>query len=462
MKHFINKITSRRRGAYLPLILMFATAFITLSVVTVQLSSWQRRANRIGQDKITSLGVSEAGVSYYLWHLAHNNKDYSDGNPQPVGNGPYGPYAHEYKDLNGNVIGQYSLSITPPTNGSTVVTVESTGTLVGSTKTRTVRALLGIPSFSQYAVVTNSEVWFGANESTNGPIHSNVGIHYDGTNNGTVSSAKATYTPSASFGGDGAVHNGVWGNGGPKSQWLYPVPAINFQNITADLKTIEDASIAGGKHLNKSTGVGYYIKLKSDGTYDLATVNTAQFSGVTTSAFVNNPSPANGIIFAADNIWIEGTLKGRLTVAAATLPAITATNRNVTIVSNINYTVKDGSDALGLIAQKDVIVGPQSADNLEIDAAMLAQTGRIYRPFCWNDSCNGSNRLNIRNNITIYGSIGCSKYWNWTWVNGSGTVLSGYRTTNQTYDDKLQFAPPPLFPTTGSFAMLSWRELISP
>ncbi len=478
MKHLLPTIQSihttkagHKKALYLPFLLIITAAFLVLTLGLVQLSTLQRKSARINQTHVSALGVAEAGISYYLWHLAHNNTDYADGHTPPASS-PYGPYVHNYTDTNGTVIGTYSITITPPPNGSTIATVTATGTLNGSTKPRTVKALLGIPSFSQYSIVTASEVWFGATESTNGPVHSNVGVHFDGTNNGVVSAANATYVPTVPFGGNGnTVHNGVWGTGGPQSQWIFPVPTVDFNKVAADLSGIKTQAIANGKYLAKSPNLGYFIQFQNDGTYKLATVTGYTFAALTTTALVSQPIPANGIIFAEDNVWVEGTVKGRYTVAAATLPASGATNRDITVTNNLLYTVKDGSDALGLVAQRDVKVGPNSPNIFEIDAAMLSQTARVYRPCRWNDASpcfqgNGSPKsdtYNLRDTITVYGSIGCFSYWNWSWIAGiSGTIKSGYVNTIQTYDDHMLFSPPPSFPTTGKYALLSWREILSP
>lgn len=472
MTYFYTLHKHRRRSLYLPLLLILTTAFLTLSVALAEMAILNRKVARINQAKISALGVAEAGISYYLWHLAHNNTDYTDGSGAPVGPGPYGPYVHEYKDASGNTIGSYSLSITPPPSGSSQVVVESTGQLASTGKQRTVKAILGIPSFSQYSIVTSSELWFGENESTSGPVHSNVGIHFDGVNNGPVSAANETYVPTTPFGGNGhTVHDGVWGLGGPQSQWIFPVPAVDFQSITADFQGLKTKAQDNGKYLAKSPNLGYFIKFQSDGTYQLATVTNYTFSTFTTTPLVSYSAPANGIIFAEDNVWVEGTIKGRYTVAAATLPAAASTYRDITINTNLLYTTKDGSDALGLIAQRDIKVGPNSPDNFEIDAAMLAQNGRVYRPCRWDDrtpcfQAGGSPRsdtYNIRDKITVYGSIGCFSYWNWSWIAGvSGTIKSGYINTEQIYDPHLLYGPPPSFPLTGKYALLSWRELTAP
>src|SRR6202012_6011336 len=118
---------------------------------------------------------------------------------------------HTYTDANGTNEGTYTLWIDPAGNGSTVVTVRSTGQAAGSNITRTVQAEIGTPSFASYAVASDSALWFGNTETADGPIDSNQGVRMDGPSDSTVSSANATYVPSTQLGGDGRTSEpGVW------------------------------------------------------------------------------------------------------------------------------------------------------------------------------------------------------------------------------------------------------------
>src|SRR6185369_480242 len=95
-------------------------------------------------------------------------------------------------------IGEFCLEITPPTAGSTIVTVKSTGYVYGDNKMmRIITARFGIPSLAKYSFLTNAEVWIGSSETVNGLMHSNNGIHFDGTGNAPITSAKSTYTCSS-------------------------------------------------------------------------------------------------------------------------------------------------------------------------------------------------------------------------------------------------------------------------
>ena len=107
--------------------------------------------------------------------------------------------------------------------------------------------------------------------------------------------------------------------------------------------------------------------------------------------------------------------------------------------------------ALGLISQGDLLVNSAAESDLNIDAYLLSQKGKVFMPYYPNNQA-------IKDKITVYGGIASYSWWTWSWVNNSNQVISGYQNTVQTYDNYLALNPPPYFPTTGSFAILSWKE----
>ena len=143
MTKILPKISRLRSGLILPFILIPLSFIIIASVAWISLNI--SNINQVANQNISAsaLSVAEAGVNYYLWHLAHDSTDYQDGTGGP------GPYIHDYKDSSGNVIGQYTLTITPPPLGSSTTTVEAVGQLTGSPQTRKIVAQLGIPSFAR-------------------------------------------------------------------------------------------------------------------------------------------------------------------------------------------------------------------------------------------------------------------------------------------------------------------------
>jgi len=439
----------------LALMLMLSALGVALAAIAV---SNNRSASQL-QKSQSAFNIAEAGINYYLWHLSHNSTDYTDGSATIPGSTPYGPYTHDYDNDAGTKIGTFSLYITPPVSNSTVTTVKSVGVALHGTGTRTVQAQLGIPSFASYALLTNSEIWFGPTESSNGPVLSNVGIRFDGTNDGPVESATSTYVPSTASGTNGTTTEpGVWGTGGPQSQWQFPVPAVDFNQVTADLQALQTSAQSNGVYLAPtgtfSASHGYEIVLKNNKTFDIYKV-TNVVNGTPTTTFVRNQAaPANGLLYVADNVWVQGTWNGRMTIASGRLPDVSSTDTTITIIGNVSYTALDGSVALGLIAQQDVDVSSIAPNNLTIDGALLAQKGAVIYPY--------SGGI-VKNNLTFYGSIATNQQWTWNYVSCGSctTVIDGYKTDTNTFDTNLTFSPPPSFPTTGAYSVLNWRELLS-
>jgi hypothetical protein len=58
-----------------------------------------------------------------------------------------------------------------------------------------------------------------------------------------------------------------------------------------------------------------------------------------------------------------------------------------------------------------------------------------------------------KSNLTFFGSIDSFDYWTWSYTNGVG-----YPTNTNTFDSNLIYGPPPCYPTTGTYAVLNWRE----
>lgn len=458
-------------GYFLPMLLAFAAVMLitTGAIMSLNYSNYSTVKRQVKSTQ--ALSIAEAGINYYLWHLSHNNLDYCDGQACQ-GAGPFGPYTHTYKNTAGEVLGSYDITITPPQGSNTVVSVRAEG-VTSSGEKRTVVATLGIPSFAQYSFVTNSEAWFGDTESTNGLVHSNKGIHYDGTANGVVASAVNTYVPASCFGGNGTTKNGIWGIGGPTSYWQFPVPQVDFNQLTADLNDLKTAATANGillptllNNQGQKTHSGYAVRFNAGNTITVGKVTASLDNGAAGGSCVNHSRkrslmqsvvwestnralPANGVIFVADNAWVWGTIGSRITLASGRLPDSNSTNTNIFLQNDINYTAKNGTVALGLISQSDLVVNSASETDLNIDAYLLSQKGKVFRPYY---------PSNVRTKISVYGGIGSASWWTWSWVNGSNQVISGYQTTVQTYDTYLALNPPPQYPTTGSFAILSWKE----
>lgn len=472
-----------------------------------------------------AFNLAEAGVNYYLWHMAHNGTDYRDGQSTPTTPDAtlgYGPYVHTYRDADAKVAGTFTLWIKPQGSGSTIVTVRSIGKAANSTATRTVEAKIGVTSFASYALVSDLEFWFGASESANGPIFSNVGIHMDGPNSDVVAAANATYTPGSSYnGGVSGSQNGVWCNTSvtspncttrDKSNWLYPKPSVDFNLVSSSLCTMKKVALADDTSTASiataanactqtpttrttayipryatsgfSTNQGYLIELNSNGTYNLYRVSAENDKAATYSAALtkttvatNITPPSSGVIFVEDNVWVRSNPKyhGRISIASGRLA--TSDSTNITIADNLLYNAKDGTDSIGLIAENDVVIAPYAPPssgsfNFEIDAAALAQSGAVKWPQYYEGTSSCTRGwVSSNQTFTFYGSVATRQNWTWNYLTGScgdavrdassGYYVSGIMKTITAYDYNLLYAPPPSYPVTGTYNILSWREVLT-
>ncbi len=479
-KNFLKNAALLRseKGALAIQVLIFSGITIILLSGFVVLMDIHLKLLRRDADNFAAFAIAEAGIEYYRWHLAHAPNDYRDGTGQS------GPYVHDYRDKDGNLIGRFSLDITPPPTGSTVVAIQSTGKLSGNQEIeKVIRVQMGIPSFAKYAAALNANVRFGEGTEVFGEIHSNGGIRFDGLAHNIVASALTSYDdPDHSGGNEFGVHTHL----APtdplpptavpvrtdvfEAGRQFPVPALDFAGITQTLSDIKaDAQSAGFYAAPSGSGYyGYEVVLNTNDTFDLYKVSGLYVQGgcsnylgqsgwgtwsVRTRSLVGNyPIPSNGLIFLEDNAWVRGQVNGaRVTIASARFPDNPATRSSISVASDLLYSNYDGSDAVALIAQKDINIGMVSDTDLRVDAALVAQNGRVGR-FYYSGGCSP---YNVRSVITAYGIIVSNQRYGFAYTDGTG-----YQTRNLIYDSNLLYNPPPSFPlASDSYGNLSWEEI---
>lgn len=487
------KNISTQKGFMLVGILVFASIAMVIMTAVIGGAVANVRLSEKIYNRERAFHLGEAGNEYYRWHLAHSNLDFKDGNATS------GPYVHQMVDKFGTPIGSFSLNIIPPISGSTVVKIQSTGSVITASTTRKIQTTLAIPSLAKYAVAANDAIRFGQGTEVFGPIHSNNGVRFDGLSHNIISSAVSSYDdPDHSGAVEFAVHTHVTeppGSGAidtfrtleaPPSAVpsrpdifiagrQFPVPTFDFTGITSDLASIKSQAISAGRYFSASNGVGYRILLKTNDTFDLYKVTaldtvtrscelnsggdtivgwgTWSIKATSGQTFLQNyPIPANGLIFLEDNVWVDGQINtARVTIASGRFPDNSTTRPSITVNNNLLYTNYDGQDVVALISQGDFNVGLASDDNLRIDAALVAQNGRAGR-YRYHSSC-GANY--IRNSLTLYGMIATSKRYGFAYTDGTG-----YGIRNINYDANLLYGPPPSFPlTTSQYSTISWEEL---
>jgi hypothetical protein len=428
--------------------------------------------------------IAEAGIEYYRWHLAHDATDYFDG----YGATSTGPYVHEYLDKNGMKVGEYALTITPPLPWTTIVTIRSEGKRIDDPAyTRTIVARFAKPSYARYALVSNAPVYYGTGDEVFGEIYGNDVIRFSSpsrTHNLVTSMVNWKNDPS---------YGKIWGvscSGDPTPPSMYTnntcpnilmagrrinAPQISFTELALDLSSLRNKAIANGHYRGDSGAKGYLYRLKTDDTYDVYRVNSVRSKpgGCTNSknetgwdlwsvnniTFVENlPFPDDGVLFVADDVWVEGTIHTtRLTLAVGrNANGVSGKpDANIIINNDLLYTTKDGSDVLGIIAENNILIGLYSEDDLEIDGALIAQKGATRR-YYYSSSCSAT--YYRRATLQTFGMYVTNQQPYFVHTSG-GFVTSGYDSQPAQYDGSLLYSPPPSFPlTTDQYQILSWDE----
>lgn len=515
---------SDERGFSLPAILslILALGLIGGALLMTIMNNFFVVGNAVRRQQ--AFNIAEAGVNYYLWHMSHNGNDFKDGKDYPAVGDPnlgFGPYVHNYIGDDGNVQGTYTLWIRPQTAGSTVAKVRSIGKTNDGTM-RTVEAQIGATSFASYGLIANTEVWFGESEEANGPVFSNDGIHLDGPNTDTAGSGSATYKPEFRYGGDGAYHDGVWcSNSVPtclsrdKTNWLYPQPTVDFTQIKGALCVMKRVAFANDSSTSPlaslanacqqtpasrssayiprysrnsfTAGRGYFIQLNPNNTYDLYRVSAEDDTETTyqnalsrTLVETGIDVPSSGVIFVEDNVWVRTnpSFHGRVTIAAGRLGS-DSQEADINIVGSLLYSSKTSTDAIGLIAENNVLISPYAPPpvggfTLEIDAAALAVNGSVKWPEVYKTEGGRCTPGWVANDqkFVFYGSVATFQNWTWNYTKNyncsyakydpaRNRYISGVKNTVTTYDYNLLFAPPPSYPITGGYNILGWREVLT-
>jgi hypothetical protein len=445
-----------------------------LSSFVLSQNSAQSRAT--GDTK--AFAMAEAGLEYYHWFLAHNPGDTTHGT------GVAGPYVIPYMDPEGSSVGEIELDIVGNTScgQTTSIDIRSTGiTNDGSGAEKTVVGRYAQPTVATFSYILNDTVWAGEDRVINGPYHSNGGIRMDGTANAPVTSSLTNWLCTSSFGcSPNQTRAGVWGDGPNQTLWSYPVPQVDFSGISADFSSLKTLAQAEGIYLPRySTGNsngsaywrGYHLLFNANGTVTVRRVtSTTQMSVNPVNsadddwdrARIQNETNYNtyaipddcGLIFVEDNVWVEGTISEKVTLVAANVTT-TGIAPNAYLKNNITYAAGDGSDGLALIAEHNVLIAPDSPDNMTLNGIFIAQGGAFGRNLY---SCPSS--YEPKGTLTIHGTTVSNKRTGTKWINGCGWWGdAGYQTRIDAYDRNLASDPPPFTPIVSSdYTFVDWRE----
>jgi len=456
----------KSKGVIIPFVMVFGTILAMILVSLLGYVAYRYEQSVRQTAKSNAFQAAETGLNYYHWYVLHTLEGlslaqleiYWSGSPLGI---PF--YEGTIKSQSGKELAKYRIEVTKPAKGSTIIQAKVTGwDLKHPTVKRIIEARLRKPSWSEYCVIANDIMRFGTGTETWGPIFSNNGIHFDGIAHNLVSSN----IPNTYFDPDYGVYKpGVW-TALPNEATVFlagkkfPDEYKDFSKISVDFSVMKEQSqpANGGLYfppLNQSY-CGYHLKLRDDGKVAMRKVEKCdktahRITKETSDTYYNMPT--NGLIFVADYLWIEGKIKDKhLTVAAADTTG--SDPADIYIEHDTTSTYKDGRDVLGIVAQNNITIGLYSDDVLDIDAALIAQSGRVGRDYY---TSSDSPTYYRRDTINVNGAIATNRRYGFAWTCG-GYHCSGYLNRNLIFDNNLLYTPPPFFPTGEHYSVDLWEE----
>ena len=305
--------------------------------------------------------------------------------------------------------------------------------------TSTIRIILKPSVFSKYAYFSHSEganIWWTTSDTVWGPLHTNGQLRVADRpvfmGKVTLDGSIVKYSNNAHPQFLGGVQTGVH----------VTIPGNGVSNVGAA------ATSGGGKFSGHSL---VYLEFRGDSLrYKYS--SGGSWTYVLASAFA-----PNGAIFAENaELRIKGVVKGQYTIAASG----TGGDRGKIYLDNDVYYNTDpqvdpnSQDMLGIVAQRDVIITNNSANNndIKIQASIYSESGSFQAEDYQSRPVSGSIYLYGGVIQNSRGPVGTFSTWH-----GQTTIESGF-SKRYRYDDRFMIANPPFFPGTGSFEIVSWFE----
>ena len=303
--------------------------------------------------------------------------------------------------------------------------------------------LMGLKMFSDFAYFSNLEgsINWATGDTIWGPFHTQDKMTIDGhpVFEGYTTAKKGYSVSSGSPTFLGGYKKGV----------DIPLPT-NFNNLVSTAQ-------AGGAVF---TSQDIYLRLNPDGTATY-TVGSWSATPVTTVA-ITSLAPNGVLAVSGGNLHLKGVLSGQLTVSAVQNGVSGKGNVyfDSSVVYNNDPLANPGvtsTDMLGIVCDNNAIISDNAnndnpANGIHIEASILSRTGGLTaqnydsRPYC--------------GNITLLGGIQQYQRGPVGTIGSGGTIATGFN-KNYHYDDRLRISSPPMYPTTGTFQVLSWFETVT-
>lgn len=467
----------KRKSIVVILTLIFGSAFLLMVSSLLSLLSLQLKEASQKAAWYESLEIAEAGIDYYKWCLNNEIEDQCLGEK-------------EFYDLEGQLLGSFSITATSTEScGQTINrTIISTGRTDNFPNLeRSIRVIYGRTSIAEYAYLINDNVWAGSDREIRGLYHSNGGIRMDGENQSLVTSSEEEWVCTSSFGCDtcptGSGCYQYYGtcycpgiftttDNSNSDLFSYPNNYFDFSGVTMDLSEIKLASqtYIEGIYLPPSSDIdytadGYHVIFQNDRTVDVYIITDLdRYYGYNEEEdwhydyieiddeYFYDSYPIRqccSLIFLEDDVWLEGEVRGKVTLASANIIDPNE-ETNVVLYNNINYTELNGTDGLLVVSENNILISPTAPDIMELRGIFLAQNGRFgINHYPWD----------IKDKLEIYGSVISNGRVGTRWTSGS-SIISGFNERENYFDTNLIYNPPPFVPYSEyDFKIISWEEL---
>lgn len=398
--------SARSARGFLTIFVLIASA-VFLFILGELMSSLtlERTAGRLGIDAEKGFHMAEAGLEYYRWHFAAFPGDLQDGTAAA------GPYLHTVADPeSGASLGTFSLVISGVTSCGTLTsaTVRSTGWMNATPNhTKTLIAKYGKPTLA-------------ASTSPANPDSAAIAEELESIQ--TYAESSGVYLP-------------------PSEEDEYGYKIVFNSNGTFDAYPVTAVTEIWGYSTD-------------DGWEEEETIIAA------TGPAVNHSVPADcPVVFVEDNVWLQGTVSGKVTLAAANLES-GAINPDIVVTGNVAY-AHAYDDGLTAIAEDSVLISLESPDVMQLSGIYVASGGHFGRHRYDASGIHavpaGLESYVLRSTLTTFGTFASSGTVDTKWTS-SGAFISGYSARTDTHDTLLGVLPPPFTPATAAdFRFTDWR-----
>ena len=307
-------------------------------------------------------------------------------------------------------------------------------------------------SFSKFAWFTNNEnsVNWTTQDTVWGMVHSNGTLYVNGKPvfMKHVTTSKS-FSPAPGKSSGGKTNNAIF-----KDSYETGVPTRTFPDNLAGMDSV--ASLPTGKKYK--TGDSIFVTLypgtSANGDGKVA-VRKNSWSGTLLDSIQLGSASFNGVLACTQSIHVKGTLDGVLSLAALSTNIIIEDNT----IYERNPQTTTSDDLLGIVAEKNVIVADNTAnnDNCSINGCIFTRTGSFYAQN--HDNTSPKHADPLYGTLNILGSIVQNTRGPVGTTSGSGPV-TGF-SKRYRWDDRLTDTfKPPAFPEYLSkvYAIVNWWE----